>query len=131
MEKITKVSAFSGLNQLRDLTMKRKEYASLLGYTPKEIAAFFPKRLDALAKKHKTDRKGALKLLLDWYDSYRLRRRDYRNEEVRLGVRVQVQQVGERGGAADSRKGLRRRLQKRQAPRHARRHQLPHDEAEH
>ena len=69
--KLTKVSVFSGLNHLTDLTMKRKEYASLLGYTPKEIAAFFPKRLDALAKKRKTDRKGALKLILDWYDSYR------------------------------------------------------------
>ena len=69
--KLTKVSVFSGLNHLTDLTMKRKEYAALLGYTPKEIAEFFPKRLDALARKRKTDRKGALKLILDWYDSYR------------------------------------------------------------
>ena len=69
--KLTKVSVFSGLNHLTDLTMKRKEYAALLGYTPKEIAAFFPKRLDALAKKNKTDRKGGLKKLLEWYDSYR------------------------------------------------------------
>ena len=69
--KLTKVSVFSGLNHLTDLTMKRREYAALLGYTPKEIAAFFPHRLDALAKKRKTDREGALKLILDWYDSYR------------------------------------------------------------
>ena len=69
--KLTKVSVFSGLNQLRDLTMKFQDYATLLGYTPEEIEAFFPKRLDALAKKHKTNRKGALKVLLDWYDSYR------------------------------------------------------------
>ena len=69
--KLTKVSVFSGLNHLTDLTMKRKEYAALLGYTPKEIAAFFPERLDALAKKRRTDRRGALKLILDWYDSYR------------------------------------------------------------
>ena len=69
--KLTKVSVFSGLNHLTDLTMKRKEYAALLGYTPKEIATFFPRRLDALAKKRRTDRKGALKLILNWYDSYR------------------------------------------------------------
>ena len=69
--KLTKVSVFSGLNQLRDLTMKFPDYATLLGYTPQEIAAFFPGRLDALAKKHKTNRKGALQKLLDWYDSYR------------------------------------------------------------
>ena len=68
---LTKVSEFSGLNHLTDLTMKRSEYATLLGYTPKEIAEFFPKRLDSLAKKRKTDRAGALKSLLDWYDSYR------------------------------------------------------------
>ena len=69
--KLTKVSVFSGLNHLTDLTMKRKEYAALLGYTPREIAEFFPRRLDALARKNKTDRKGAQKLILDWYDSYR------------------------------------------------------------
>ena len=69
--KLTKVSVFSGLNHLTDLTMKRAKYATLLGYTPKEIETFFPKRLDALAKKLKTDRKGALKELLAWYDSYR------------------------------------------------------------
>ena len=69
--KLTKVSVFSGLNHLRDLTMKFPDYATLLGYTPEEIAKFFPRRLDALAKKHKTNRKGALQLLLDWYDSYR------------------------------------------------------------
>ena len=69
--KLTKVSVFSGLNHLTDLTMKVPEYATLLGYTPEEIAAFFPGRLDALAKKLKTNRKGALGRLLDWYDSYR------------------------------------------------------------
>ena len=69
--KLTKLSVFSGLNNPRDLTMDRAEYAGLLGYTPKEIEATYPKRLDALAKKLKTDRKGALKSLLNWYDSYR------------------------------------------------------------
>ena len=69
--KLTKLSVFSGLNNPVDLTMDRKEYAGLLGYTPKEIETTYPKRLDALAKRYKTDRKGALKKLLSWYDSYR------------------------------------------------------------
>ena len=69
--KLTKVSVFSGLNHLTDLTMEQPDYAALLGYTREEIAAFFPESLDALAKKSKTDRKGALKRLLEWYDSYR------------------------------------------------------------
>ena len=69
--KLTKLSVFSGLNNPEDLTMDHPEYAGLLGYTPKEIEAFYPKRLDALARKLKTDRKGAMKRLMDWYDSYR------------------------------------------------------------
>ena len=69
--KLTKVSVFSGLNHLTDLTMELAGYATLLGYTPEEISANFPRRLDALAKRMKNDRKGALKRLLDWYDSYR------------------------------------------------------------
>ena len=68
--KLTKVSVFSGLNHLTDLTMDQSVYAGLLGYTPKEIESVFPNRLEALAKKLKTDRRGALKTLLDWYDSY-------------------------------------------------------------
>ena len=73
--KLTKVSVFSGLNHLTDLTMKKAEYATLLGYTPREIAEFFPKRLDALAKSLGTDRAGAKKGLLNWYDSYRFSHR--------------------------------------------------------
>ena len=69
--KLTKVSVFSGLNHLTDLTMDVPEYVSLLGYAPEEIASSFPKRIEALAKKLKTDSKGVLDRLLGWYDSYR------------------------------------------------------------
>ena len=69
--KLTKVSVFSGLNHLTDLTMEVPQYVSLLGYTHAEIASSFPLRLGALAKKLKTDRKGVLDRLLGWYDSYR------------------------------------------------------------
>ena len=73
--KLTKVSVFSGLNHLTDLTMKRADYAALLGYTPEEIAAFFPEGLGELAKTLGTDRAGALGRLMDWYDSYRFSHR--------------------------------------------------------
>ena len=68
--KLAKVSVFSGLNHLTDLTMEDAHYAGLLGYATKEIEANFPGHLAALAKKLKTDRKGALRQLLAWYDSY-------------------------------------------------------------
>ena len=73
--KLTKVSVFSGLNHLTDLTMKKADYAALLGYTPEEIAAFFPEGLDELAKALGTDRPGALGRLRNWYDSYRFSHR--------------------------------------------------------
>ena len=73
--KLTKVSVFSGLNHLTDLTMKKADYAALLGYTAKEIMKFFPRGLDELAKTIETNRAGALQRLLDWYDSYRFSHR--------------------------------------------------------
>ena len=76
--KLTKVSVFSGLNHLTDLTMKKADYAALLGYTPKEIMKYFPRGLDELAKTIGTNRAGALQRLLDWYDSYRF---SHRSEE--------------------------------------------------
>ena len=87
--KLTKVSVFSGLNQLTDLTMKRKEYAALLGYTPEEIAESFPEGLDELAKEVGTDRAGALRRLLDWYDSYRFSHRS----EVRVCNPISIGQA--------------------------------------
>ena len=69
--KLTKLSVFSGLNHLTDLTMKKPEYAALLGYRREEILASFPGRLRAMAKAHKTDVAGAMRLLTAWYDSYR------------------------------------------------------------
>ena len=69
--KLTKLSVFSGLNHLTDLTVKKPEYAALLGYRREEILASFPGRLRAMARAHKTDVAGAMRLLTAWYDSYR------------------------------------------------------------
>ena len=69
--KLTKLSVFSGLNHLTDLTMDRQEYASLLGYRRQEMLNNFPQRLKKMAKVNGTDTVGAMKLLTDWYDSYR------------------------------------------------------------
>ena len=69
--KLTKLSVFSGLNHLTDLTMKKPEYAALLGYRRQEILDNFPRRLAKMAKVNGTDSAGAMKLLTAWYDSYR------------------------------------------------------------
>ena len=69
--KLTKLSVFSGLNHLTDLTLKKPEYAALLGYRRQEILDNFPKRLEKMAKVNGTDAAGAMRLLTAWYDSYR------------------------------------------------------------
>jgi len=71
VSKFTKLSVFSGLNNLIDLTIGRPEYAALLGYTVKEIETVFAPHLRAFARKQRIPQEKAIKLLRAWYDSYR------------------------------------------------------------
>ena len=70
VSKFSKLSVFSGLNNLTDLSM-RSEYAGLLGYTPDELDEFFNGHLKAFAKDKKVSPTAAKSMLLSWYDSYR------------------------------------------------------------
>ena len=70
VSKFSKLSVFSGLNNLTDLTM-RGEYAGLLGYMPEELDRFFAPHMREFAKARKTTPEKVKDLLLDWYDSYR------------------------------------------------------------
>ena len=69
VSKFSKVSIFSDLNNLTDLTMDARS-AKLLGYTHEEVLANFPEHLDALAEVEGTDRDGAFAKLVQWYDGY-------------------------------------------------------------
>ena len=71
VSKFTKLSVFSGLNNLTDLTIENPQYAALLGYTRKEMETYFHRHIAAMARKMKCDYKTAFKSLLFWYDSYR------------------------------------------------------------
>ena len=71
VSKFTKLSVFSALNNLTDLTMDKPEYAGMLGYTRKEIETTLAPQLGAFAKKLRCTREEAMKRLLFWYDSYR------------------------------------------------------------
>ena len=71
VSKFTKLSVFSALNNLTDLTMDRPEFAGMLGYTRKEIETTLAPQLGAFARKLRCTREEALKRLLAWYDSYR------------------------------------------------------------
>ncbi len=65
----SKVSIFSDLNNLTDLTMSPFA-TTLLGYTHEEVRANFPGRLAALAQVLGTDVEGAFAQLVEMYDGY-------------------------------------------------------------
>ena len=71
VSKFTKLSVFSALNNLTDLTMDRPEFAGMLGYTRREIETTLAPQLGAFAKKLRCTREKAMRRLLHWYDSYR------------------------------------------------------------
>ena len=68
--KLTKLSVFSGLNHLTDLSMS-PAYATLLGYTPDELDGSLRENVEVFAKKNGMDFEAAKTVLLSWYDGYR------------------------------------------------------------
>ncbi len=68
--KLAKLSVFSGLNNLTDLTMS-EDHAGLLGYTHDELGEFFAEHIAAFAEKRGVSPKRVFAQLLEWYDNYR------------------------------------------------------------
>ena len=68
--KLTKLSIFSGLNHLTDVTMDPR-FATLLGYTPEELDGSLRENVEVFAAKNGMDFAAAKKALLAWYDGYR------------------------------------------------------------
>ncbi len=68
--KLAKLSIFSGLNNLTDLTMNA-DYAGLLGYTHDELKEFFAEHIAAFAEKKGVTADAIFAQLLKWYDNYR------------------------------------------------------------
>ncbi len=74
VSKFTKVSIFSDLNNLTDLTMDLR-VASLLGYTQAELEANFSEYIERLAGAIDRDKAGTLDALRFWYNGYRFHHR--------------------------------------------------------
>ena len=70
VSKFSKVSIFSDLNNLTDLTM-RHDAATLLGYTQAELEGNFPDYIAALAAELGKSREATLADLREWYNGYR------------------------------------------------------------
>ncbi|HIW36526.1 MAG TPA: AAA family ATPase, partial [Candidatus Treponema faecavium] len=68
--KFSKVSIFSDLNQLHDISLSEK-YASICGITQAELEANFSPEIDALAVRQKLTREACLAELERMYDGYK------------------------------------------------------------
>ena len=68
--KLTKLSVFSGLTHLTDLSGDPR-FATLLGYTREEIDGTLRENVEGLAARLGTDFKSAEARILEWYDGYR------------------------------------------------------------
>jgi hypothetical protein len=68
--KFSKVSVFSKLNNLRDITMS-EAFATMYGYTQDEVEHYFGDRIDALADKSKIDRIEYREKIQKWYNGFR------------------------------------------------------------
>ena len=70
VSKFSKVSVFSKLNNLTDISMDAR-YATMLGYTQQELEYNFAKFLDSVLEKLKIKREDLLHQLKQWYNGYR------------------------------------------------------------
>jgi hypothetical protein len=68
--KFSKVSIFSKLNNLRDITMN-EQFATMYGYTQDEVEHYFGDRIDELADKNNIDRQEYRETIRQWYNGFR------------------------------------------------------------
>lgn len=68
--KFAKVSVFSGLNNLNDLTLS-DDYSALLGYTKEELQHYFSLSIQEVAKKNGLTWDSCCEEIKGWYNGYR------------------------------------------------------------
>jgi hypothetical protein len=69
VSKFSGVSIFSGLNNLRDITLS-EEYATICGYTQSELEHYFAEYIDLLSKHFSLSREYLLNEIRTWYNGY-------------------------------------------------------------
>lgn len=67
--KFSKVSVFSGLNNLKDISLYKK-YSTLLGLTEGEITHYFTENLEAIAYEKRESSQDLREKLKKWYNGY-------------------------------------------------------------
>ncbi|MFN8578818.1 MAG: AAA family ATPase [Candidatus Sericytochromatia bacterium] len=69
VSKFSKVSVFSSLNNLTDLTLD-KNFSTMLGYTQEELELYFDDRINELSKELEVNYQEAKDILKLWYNGY-------------------------------------------------------------
>ncbi|GAA4821228.1 ATP-binding protein [Algivirga pacifica] len=69
VSKFSKVSIFSELNNLNDITQKRN-YGTLLGYTEDELCHYFKEHIVAYSKENDCTSKQTVEKIREWYNGY-------------------------------------------------------------
>ncbi len=69
VSKFAKISIFSDLNHLTDLTLA-EDYTTICGYSQVELEHYFPEGLQKLAKKYNMTMERCLAKMKDWYDGF-------------------------------------------------------------
>lgn len=68
--KFSKVSVFSGLNNLNDLTMSN-DHSALLGYTRKELERYFTDNIQEVAHANDLSVEACYERIKEWYNGYK------------------------------------------------------------
>jgi len=69
VSKFSKVSIFSGLNNIVDITLS-EQFATLAGITQEELVTNFQEYIEALAKKQGLNQEPLLAIIKHWYNGY-------------------------------------------------------------
>ncbi len=69
VSKFSKVSIFSDLNHLTDLTL-HEDFTTMVGYTQEELEAHFKLYIEAVMLRQKKDWTTILAMMKDWYNGY-------------------------------------------------------------
>jgi hypothetical protein len=75
ISQFSKVSVFSGLNNLRDISFST-DYATLLGYTQQELTDYFSLEIDSLAQQEGLSHQALLDKIQYWYNGYRFSKKN-------------------------------------------------------
>lgn len=76
VSKFSRVSVFSGLNNLNDITMDER-YATMLGYTQGELESYFQGRIEQMAAGWGISQGELLAKIREWYNGYSWQGKDF------------------------------------------------------